>query len=464
MIAGLEVRLDVVRAVRLRGPRPERTAEAPIEPPLDLGSLETTALSEAIGRVLTQIGAIRSAVAVAAPAAFCLYRPVFFPFRSAGRAWRALEFAHEGRLPTSADACVLEPVSGLGKSGRSGSRLLTAACPEARVEFLLDAFREAGVDPCVVQPVEVSLAEYVALGVRPRPKGTWMAVRIDRDLCQTAVVHGDDVLAARSEPIPRLEAGDKDVAQAVADQIVSSVRADALAGTPLPTSAVVIGEEGMAEPLAQWLHQRMQVETRTAPRDEWAAAIGAALSAAKRGAHAPTLRRKRYAYPPYAAQLPRRIAAALALLVALAGMLGGWLWGHLRTAESDLRAGRSQATLLVREVLGVRRGPATIAALRAAVATARKQASRARRQPVSCLRRWRDLMVLAPDAKKVRFQEIRLSQRGVSLRVKSPDTRQVWAFRERLKASPVFDAEAPVRAGDPDRKQTAFNLELRYRK
>ena len=73
-------------------------------------------------------------------------------------------------------------------------------------------------------------------------------------------------------------------------------------------------------------------------------------------------------------------------------------------------------------------------------------------------------MAFAPTAGKMRFQEIRLSQRGVSLRVKSPDTKQVWAFREKLRGSPVFDAEAPVRAGDPDRKQTAFSLELRYRK
>ena len=474
MIVGVEVSRETLRGVCLSRPRPgapaRQAATAALEAPLDLDSGDASPLARAVSQLMTRLGNPKGPVAVAIPSDVCFRRAAFFPFRSSSRAMRALGYTLEDRLPGAVGDYILEPGARLRPSGKRGSRMMVAACPEQRLALVLDAFRQAGVDPCVVQTAGMALAAYAYLAIRPKPKGPTLVTRLDGDACEIALVEKGELLDSRLVPLGALDSSRKDPGAAIADRIVFAARAGELGhGSTRPSRALVLAPPETAESLRGWLKHGLQLSVEALPQDapdaEFAAAWGVAASAS-RGKHAaPSLRRGRHVYPPYAARLPRRVAALLALCVAAICLMGVHTWRAADSARQALRRDQRSVADLFRKTLGFTRAPPSVRAFRAALTEARKKAGQLEQgRGVSCLRRWVELMDLTPKGSHIRFLDLQISQRRIAMKFNCPDTRQVWAFRKRLQSSGTFLPNAPVQTGNPDSKHTTFTMELRYRR
>ncbi len=464
MIVGIEIGRATLRAVAYRrfspGREPDAVAEAPIGPTGPGEGDPSARMAEAVRRVLAELGARNPVVALAIPTAWCAYRTVRFPYRSPARVEGTLRYALEGRLPQPIEAYATEPLTSVLPAGADGARVFVAACPAARLSALLEACKAAGVDPCIVQPAAVSLAHDPAA---PGGADGWM-IRLDGADCEAVLAAGGEVKACGA-----LRLGEPDPARALdaAQSIRFALRAQELEAAENGSDSVrLIGPPEQTEALAEPLEQALGVPVALAGADEdstsWAAARGVAAQAARERGTAVNLRRGAHSYEPLARKLDRRVAAALVLAVAAVCMVGVHTVRGIRRAEGDLRAAIGRQEEIASQLAD---GSASVYGLEAAVVSAREAAAEAMRtRVVSCLGRWRDLMVEIPATPHITLSSIDIDQARIHLKALSTDGDQAEKLRQDLQRSAVFDLQEE--SSTVSKQPTgAFTVELylRYR-
>ena len=473
-IIGIEICPDALRAVCFErykaGRQPLRAVEVPLAHPL--GLLETAgdgALAEPIKKLTEELDMAKAVVAVAVPSSWCNYRNVFFPYRSSSRVEKTFRYALEDRLPGAIEDYVIEPIANIRQSGSDGSRLSVAACSAKRVSTLLAEFRSAGIEPCIVQPAAVSVAQAVQATASISPDESALVVRVETTGCEIAWVSGCDVLACRSIRLVNPGAHGAADADAIAEKVRLAVRMNEVSDGALGFRRVIVlaSEEKVAEAVATSLEQYFDVPVQALPSDfalnsAYAAACGVAAEAATRKHAAPNLRRGENAYRPYARRLEYRAAAALLLAIGITCMLGAYTMRVLLDAKKSLSLIRDQQAGLSVELGCV--GKPTLHKMESVLAETEKAARQARRNEIaSCLVPWQELMKLAPGSSQMRCHLIDINQSQVSIKAVVQNDGVVTRFVKRLSDSPVFLPD-PLhdikRTGSGER---SLSMELRYK-
>ena len=439
MIVGIEISADVLRAVTFdrykEGRSPLRTTEVPAK----------HELADAVARLIEELDPGRFAPAVAIPSAWCSYRVVSFPYRSASRVEGTLRYSLEGRLVGPIEEYVIEPVSSISPVGAGGARVLVAACPVERLKAVLGAFASTGVEPCIVQPAVISLARYVGSMDSQNVTRNTLLIRFEGGVCEVVLLSGGGPVACDIVRLGHLNPANPQDADVIARKVRFAVGAWEIgAGWPEYERVMLIApgmrDDSIAESLEQHLSAPVEKFSSTAQDGLWAAACGAAADAARRKHAAPNLRRAEFAYRPYAGRLERRFVASLALAVgimcvlAVRAVLGiGGTGQQLR----DIQHRQSK----VFEALGesgypsIRKAKAALAALKEKVGLAGES------RLVSGLARWKELMDLTPDKDKIRFRKIDISPRRLSVEAEVSDDDIATEFKERLGQSKMFEPE-----------------------
>jgi hypothetical protein len=455
MILGLELTRHTLRGVMMDrprvGPPPDRFVEIPFTPDED-GLPPSEALEEAV----RALGGETGTVAVAVPTAWCRYRIVRFPYRSPGRIESTLRYALEGRLPGPIEEYTIEPLGPPMDEPDGGASVLVAACPTGRIEKLLARLRAAGLDPAAVAPVPIALAFLASDG----EGGGSLIVRQGPDGTDLALCDGGRLLAAGGVPV--LE-GESDLQRRVARvRRTLELWRDA-EGLPRPERVRLISSEAEDGTFANALREALQLPVdRLDANAAAAAAWGAAGEAAVRKSNAVSLRRGTLAYRPYARRLERRVTALVVLGAVMLAVLGVGLFRASAMQADLLRVVVSSESNLYREVTGAGGAPNT-PAMEAALAQARKAASRRGAAPVSCLRRWVDLTKLLPAEGNIQFSRIDFSRQHINFTATAASDSAVWELHRRIGASAVFEQDRQVRTEPLSSGGVGFSMELKYK-
>ena len=469
MIVGIEIAADAARAVRLRRVRRGHIPEALLEVPLgdlpDDPGADRGALADAAQQLGEEVGLRNPVVGLAVPDAWCLYRVASFPYHASARIASTFMYSLEDRLPEPLGRYVLAPVTRIARAGQKGGRVLAAACLTDRLRCTVEAFREAGLDPWVVQPAGVALGAFVRHCSKLRSDDGVLLIRVTTTECQTThVVRGETIACQSLRLDPHGRGGD------LADRVAFAVRAGHLDDDTRPCARAVLmapqeAFDALAGPLGEALALPVTRLPENAPGGLACAALGVAADAAARGYNAPSLRVGGLAFARYARRMERLVAGVLLLCAGLVVLLAV----RTRVVEAadlrTLRQVRTEQQQTYERVVGARRGAPTLAAMEAAVAQARTEAERpSHQQMVSCLKVWVDLMRLIPRALNARFELIDVDQRRVSLEGRVPNSARVWKVRQALEASNRFSPDAPVVTRTPDGRYATFSMELKYRR
>lgn len=466
MIAGIEIGADSVRMAglrRRRGPaRPDVWAEAPLAPGA-LAEPSAPALAASTAAALKSAGWTGGLAALAPPAEWVLYRDVRFPHRSATRAMKALGFAVENRLPGPLGDYVVEALHLPLPSGRQGSRVLAAACEERRLAEALKAMDEARLDARVAMPAAAGLARYALAAAGP---ARVLVIRLDKAALDLALAEKGEARAALSARLAGLDAGREEDAAEVCARAAALARAMNLCGAhDMGGRALVLAAQATGQALASRLEAELGLKVER-PHDpgveKWAAAWGAAASAAERGRAAPSLRQGRLVCPAYAQVTARLAAGVLAVAAALMALAVTQTWRATHRWEGQARASEREAAAAFIRATGWKNVPPSVQALRSEVAKAGSVRAGHGGAP-SCLVRWRDLMALAPPGCGVEFQSISIGPQGIALSMRAPKADAVWALQARARASGVFLPDAPVDARAPSGGEPTFKMDLRYK-
>jgi len=470
MIVGVEIASDALRAVcfeRFNAAKaPDRLIEVALPSPAEQEQTPSDVLADAMTELARKIGDPKAHIAVASPSATCLFRVASFPYRSDGRIMKTLRYAMENRVPGPVEEYILEPVSDTTVAGNLGARLTVAACPAQEVGRTLAAFRNAGVDPCIIQPAIVSLVRYVALGEASARQSKLLIVRVGAKACELAWVDHGELRACQTIRLSQGNNGESQDAEVVGDKIAFAVRAYQVSdGSADFERVLIVGSSHAGGSLTEALKARLDtpVSEVSSPLVEgpFAAAWGVAAEAATRKHRAPTLRRGQHAYRPFALRLERRIAAALVLGIAILCMLGIRTLQEMPGARQDLARVKSEQGILF-ERMGVASGSPYEAD--AVLARTRKAAQDAdRNRMVSCIERWRALKELAPAMALMTFEEIDINQTRTMVSVMARDAPVAAQFRERIRTSETFVPDPYFKQKTVAGKGVSLEMELRYR-
>jgi len=465
MFIGIEIARDALRGVRLSrrqararrispGWEPSWTAEVSLAPDGSDG------LAGPLAELASSLGPGRATAAVAVPSGWCSYRMVRFPFRSAARVEGALRYALDTRLPQDVETYVVEPLTGIMSAGKTGARVHVAACPADRLERLLGALRNAGLDPCVVQPAVAAAGRWVR-AVLPPSTEPLLAIRCAAGECEVTVLRKGEVLACRVLRVSNLDPA------GVADRIRFALRSLTLCeGVGGYGRVLMLGAQpaGLADALEREIGR--PVERSPGSAGPFAVACGAAMEAALGRRATVNLRQGTYAYPPYARGRQRRMAAALALLAATGGLLGARTALDIAAVRAEMVRLQARQAELFRQVVGSDTVRPNLEAMKARLEEMRGRAAESGAgRFTSCLRRWVDLMRMLPESSGVELDRIDINPRRIAVTARVPDAATAWQFHRRLQRSGPFLPEVPrlERTGDrPDRPYT-LTMDLRYR-
>ena len=470
MIVGVEIASDALVAVCFErfdsAKAPDKLLEVALPLPSGQEHASSDGLSDAIADLVRKTEASGARIAVAVPSATCLFRVASFPYRSGSRIMKTLRYAMEDRVPGPVEEYIVEPVSDAMAAGDRGARLTVAACHAQHVERILAAFRDAGVDPCIVQPAVVSLARYVALSEASTGDSKLLIVRVGAKECELAWVDRGELRACETIRMPQGDGGESQGAETVADKIVFAVRAYQVSDGSADFDRVLLVESGNAgESLAEALQSRLDVavsESSSPPvQGQFAAAWAVAAEAATRKHRAPTLRRDQWAYRPFARRCERRIAAALVLGVAILCMLG------IRTLRETSAAERDLVLVMDRQSAAfstIGAASHTLYEVDAVLGSARDAAHAAdRNRVVSCIERWRALKELAPAMALMTFEEIDINKTRTKVSVMARDSNVAGRFRKRITMSETFVPDPYFKQETVPGKGVSLIMELRYR-
>ncbi len=475
MYIGIEIATDALRAVCLTrreatarsvpsGRKPLRTAEVPLDTLPNEPAAAADALAAPLAELLAQLRPGKASIAVAVPSAWCFYRVVSFPYRSASRLGGTLQYALDTRLPGAVETYVVEPLTGVMPAGAAGSRVNVAACPVERLKTLLAAFRKAHAEPAIVQPAVASVARRLR-AVSPGSAGTALTLRLSPAQCEIALVRDGEVVACRVLRLGCLDPAVADDSDAIAQRIRFTMRTfEACEGMGGYHRVFLLGL--ICPALAETLERELgrAVETPPAQEGPFFAARGAAMEAAAGRRAAVNLRRGTYAYPRYARRTERRIAAALALLIGMGAMLGVKTGRDIAAARQDLESYRTKEATLFSQVVSAEGIPPTLEAMKATLVTAKREAKRTGPGgATSCLRRWVDLMNLLPEDSGIEFDVIDINQRRIDVTAKVPKASSDSEFRSRLENSRLFSLEDRSLRRKPGSKDRAYTLEMELR-
>jgi len=475
-VVGIEITDRALRAVRFehfrRGRLPDQSVEVPATLPagkpvgLAGGQVPVGALKE----LLQQVNVAGAQVAVAIPSAWCFFRSVAFPYRSAARAESTVRYALEGRLPGSVENYVIEPLSDLQAAGAKGSRMLVAACPRATVKSMLDGLGEAGVDPCIIQPAVAAVARAARdAGVNDDTA----LMRVDGD-AEIVFRKKGDLVAALVVLLKGLDLKDGANQRRINARISFAVRSYQVSDGAADRDRVLVMAPGAGaiEGAAPWASLRTTASptdatpipggtvTRNDLDSRWVAAIGAA-SAVRKAHAAPNLRRDDLAYAPHARRLERRLAAALALAVGIMALFSVATARRLMAVNEEIAGIRARRTALMKEV-GLTHGEPTVKAMESALAQARKDATQADEgRTYSCLARWIELMRLVPA--EITLDVIDINQKRIAVTARTANKPKLWELQRSAQASKVFMPDPSVVVRGTERGISTFTMELRFR-
>jgi len=468
MIIGIEICADTLRAVcfdRFRaGRHPAQTLEVPLDRMPQGTAAADGALTKSVRRLIRELQPGKSSVAVAVPSAWCSFRTVSFPYRSPSRVEKTLQYALADRLPNPMESYVIEPAAGMMPSGAQGARLSVAVCPAESVRNLLAALSNAGVEPCIVQPAVVSLARCVQLTLSPEANEAILVVRAGLDECEIGWMRNGELLACRVLRLPNHGPVESDHVEVVAEKIVSVIRMNEISDGSVEFKRILVlasGEkdDALAHALEQRLDRRAEILQRDLLDGTWAAAWGVAAEAATRKQTAPNLRRGAHSYRPYARRMEHRIVAALALAIGILCLLGVHTVRGLFDARGRLETIRNQQSLVFKAVGGV--GKPSLDQMQSIVAEAENAAEEARRNEiVSCLLPWRELMDLAPEPGRMRFELIDINQSRTSIKAVVHDRVVATDFERRLRRSDMFmsDPHSVLKKSGPQERRLTMDL------
>jgi len=227
MIVGLEIAATRLAAAFYDRYAVGRTPPRQIEIALD-GGCGTEGVAKALGgplrKLREQIGSGPASVAVAIPTSWCLYRRVHFPFRSAARIRDTIRYSLEGRVPGAVEDYSIEPMGPPMPQGSRGAWLLVSACPTGLLEGLLLTFKDAGIDPCVVQPAAFALAGCLSSGRKMAAGEPVWVIRADGRYCEVMLLRDDRIAACHAVTCA------DDSPEAMAGAVAGIVRAEHLMG------------------------------------------------------------------------------------------------------------------------------------------------------------------------------------------------------------------------------------------
>ena len=460
---GVEIGPDALRGACYdryeNGCAPLRTAEVPL--PAQQGDDE--AISQAIRLLLERLDSGKAPITVAIPSEWCYFRTVSLPYRKTSRVEGTLAYALEGRLPGGIEQYVVEPITELLPAGDHGARVHTAACSSERLDWILKAFHLAGVDPCVLQPVAVSLCRG-ATGVAARESGgAALLIRINGGVCNLVWTAEGDPLACQSISVRRVGSMESVNPTEVAEKIRFAVCAQEVSHGGMDCrNVLLLAPEDEQEDLADAIGMALDIPVSILPDDSaWAGVAGVVGDAAKRKQFAVSLRRGSYQYPPYARRRDRRIGAALLLAAAIVLALSlSSLKSHL-DAEKEIRWSIEQQELIAREFgRSDAMSPQAMAALVTQIETEANQSGQAAVR--SCLHIWVNLMSQIREHTDVVLETIDIKQGGISLKAVAPNSTEAWKFRRTLQASHTFRADGQFSPKPKQGGGVSFTMNLEY--
>ncbi|MCD6415321.1 MAG: hypothetical protein J7M08_01320 [Planctomycetes bacterium] len=403
---------------------------------------------------------------MAIPSSWCAYRVVSFPYRAPARVEGTFRFALEGRLPAPIESYVAEPVTDIIAAGAQGSRLTACACPVERLELLLEAFRAAGVEPRIVQPSAVCLARYLATrGAGDGGRGGWL-IRLDGADCEVVLATEGQVRACYVVSLVDLDLSDPASIESASERVGLVARAHQIGdGGAGPEEITLLAPAGLSAALAESLQRHLVAQVRQPGADamesKWLVAYQAAAQVARRKGSVVNLRRGELAYQSFPGKMQRRAALALALALATVCMMGLYTVRGLAEAHRQIAQALVRQRAVAQEVCGA---PSSVYALEAAVADARKEAQAVERAGVvSCIERWRDLMLRVPPALGVNFELLDIDQTRIRIKAVAPDSKRAEEFERRLRGSPVFVPSATSKMSRLSTGGISIETELRYR-
>jgi len=327
----------------------------------------------------------------------------------------------------------------------------------------LKAMDEARLDARVAMPAAAGLARYALAAAGP---ARVLVIRLDKAALDLALAEKGEARAALSARLAGLDAGREEDAAEVCARAAALARAMNLCGAhDMGGRALVLAAQATGQALASRLEAELGLKVER-PHDpgveKWAAAWGAAASAAERGRAAPSLRQGRLVCPAYAQVTARLAAGVLAVAAALMALAVTQTWRATHRWEGQARASEREAAAAFIRATGWKNVPPSVQALRSEVAKAGSVRAGHGGAP-SCLVRWRDLMALAPPGCGVEFQSISIGPQGIALSMRAPKADAVWALQARARASGVFLPDAPVDARAPSGGEPTFKMDLRYK-
>jgi len=452
MMLGIEVGPTALRGACVGGG--SRAAAEPFS-----GRLED--LSPALSGLLARLGVRTRKVALAIPSHWCSYRKVAFPYRNAARVEGTLHYALENRLAAPVEACIIEPLAELLPSGEKGSRTLVSACPVKTVSAVIEACREAGLEPIVIQPAVLAASRYLRARVGT-PHARALIVRVDGEFCDVAWMDGGSLRAVQALGIPSSNA------EAVAASLCLAVRACEVSdGRESFDHAFLVSGDGNDTPLAEALQEALDVSVTVVEGEgtepAFAAARGVAAAAQKDGHLAANLRRGPCAYKRYARRTDWKVAAALLIATGISLVFAAMaLRGIRRVGDALARSKTTQAEMFA-EVTGQAGTPA-LRPMHAALAELQREADRAGgAEVVSCLQQWYEIKKHVPPSSSIVLETIDIKQGGITLKARAADRSDRRRFEKRLDASGVFVSDGVTGTGNRPGGGVSFTIELRYR-
>ena len=459
MIVGFELTSHSIRAIAFErgrvGQAPEHSVEVRFSPDAD-GLPGADAIREAA----RAIGAKAEVIALAVPTDWCHYRTVRFPYKSPGRIESTLKYAVEGRVPGRIEEYTVEPLCSPGDDP-DGASLLVGACLTARTAKLVERFQDAGLDPAAVVPVPSALFSSADMD---RPNGCCLIARKGPDGMDLALSEEGRLTAAGCVGVAGDEAGAADYGRFGVETKRTVGLWQAADGCARPDRVRLIASKEEQASLSAALMEATGAPVEPVDVSESvAAAWGAAREVLEKQSAAASLRRGDLAYQPYAQRLEKRMAAILVLGAVLLAVIGVRIVRRTSEVADVLRQVSAAQSETYRNVTGAP-GPVNTFAMRATLETERKAATQRGGPGVSCLRRWVDLMKLLPEGGEFVFENLSLTQKGVTFTAVAGNGAAAWELNDRISASPVFQRDEAFRVDEKlSDGRVRFTMELNYK-